>query len=526
MSLSIKILIMSSLFYLNDGFDVNLINSTSFNRIVPFDSLYDILYQIYYDRINTLFSYEDSILIIITNDNIIPISLLDNIISRFLPILNYKIFNSKSITSINTYLDTNLINDISIIKNDIIRTDHWMYYDNNTSNCTSYIYSMAKHFINYKKLNSSHTSIPLDIQNINFSALLDINNDDSSSHFLKLLDNWSFSAIDFSIKDLIKCTFFLLKNLLRSIDSDLLSISDNNLLLFILTIESSYHQINKFHNFRHAVDVMQATYNLSKLAISQNNSNIILLLCLSALGHDLGHPGTNNIIMSKDISNDINLPKTSILENFHQSVFIYLINDQWPNLINFMNINFKDIFKNSILSTDMSFHNDYVDRLIKYNDTNKTKDTDLDMNFLISLIIKAADISNVTRPLIISSQWAYLITLEFNNFSLLNDSFDSYQTFKKNKHTNINKNKPLLFENFNSINTHINMINDLSLALPDLIEKYPSIINGQLFFINNFAESFFTQLAIALPQLNFLINNINSNKDYWLIQHNKREQQK
>lgn len=523
---------MSSLFYLNDEVQASipLKNTSKFSRTVSFTSLYELLYQIYYDRINGFYSYEDSILVVITNNSIIPSNLLNSILLRFLPIINFKIFDSNSIDLINDYFDNELNDDLSITKNDIIRTNHWMYHDNHQ--CSTSIYSMTNHLLDYRNLmtnaddNNNNNNIPKDIQNINFASLLDLDLSESK-HYLNIVENWSFSAINLSIKDLIKCAFFLLRHLisLNNDNSKLLEISNNKLLIFILTIEASYHRINKFHNFRHAVDVMQATYNLSKLTIKNNNS-IILLLCLSAIGHDLGHPGTNNLIMAKDISNNAPLPKTSILENFHQTIFIYLIKDQWPNLIKFMNVNVKNeknIFKNSILSTDMSFHDDYVNRLIEIN--NKEKHETLDLDFLISLIIKAADISNVTRPLVISSQWAYLITLEFNNFSLLNESYDLYQNFKKN--SNDINNKTLLFDKFKGNNTNnnnkINILNDLSLDLPDLIEKYPSIINGQLFFINNFAESFFTQLAIALPQLNFLVANIKSNKDYWLKEQKERE---
>jgi hypothetical protein len=80
---------------------------------------------------------------------------------------------------------------------------------------------------------------------------------------------------------------------------------------FISDVCNSYHN-NPYHNFRHAVDVMQSIwYFLCCIHVldfpTQQASTIrseillrpidVLALMMAGLGHDLGHPGVNNGFM-------------------------------------------------------------------------------------------------------------------------------------------------------------------------------------------------------------------------------------
>lgn len=90
---------------------------------------------------------------------------------------------------------------------------------------------------------------------------------------------------------------------------------------FIFDIYNSYHSANPYHNFRHAVDVLQASYYfLCKIgaiepmcqdAFPKNADEKVLYprikdlfmpldifaLLMASLGHDVGHPGVNNAFM-------------------------------------------------------------------------------------------------------------------------------------------------------------------------------------------------------------------------------------
>lgn len=77
---------------------------------------------------------------------------------------------------------------------------------------------------------------------------------------------------------------------------------------FIFDIYHSYHNANPYHNFKHALDVLQSTwYYLRSLGLffksivdTKNPLKLllkpvhILALLIASLGHDVGHPGVNN----------------------------------------------------------------------------------------------------------------------------------------------------------------------------------------------------------------------------------------
>lgn len=83
---------------------------------------------------------------------------------------------------------------------------------------------------------------------------------------------------------------------------------------FLFDVCNSYHNSNPYHNFRHAVDVMQSTWYFlcsmraltptieSTFPVNTKQNSIlrpidILALMMASLGHDVGHPGVNNGFM-------------------------------------------------------------------------------------------------------------------------------------------------------------------------------------------------------------------------------------
>lgn len=93
---------------------------------------------------------------------------------------------------------------------------------------------------------------------------------------------------------------------------------------FIFDVCNSYHGTNPYHNFRHAVDVMQANYyflcrmglikpmypteELFNTEYDYQNPIVRLLtpldifaLLMASIGHDVGHPGVNNNFMASNL---------------------------------------------------------------------------------------------------------------------------------------------------------------------------------------------------------------------------------
>ncbi len=168
---------------------------------------------------------------------------------------------------------------------------------------------------------------------------------------------------------------------------------------------------NPYHNFRHAVDVLQATFHfltcigiipplqpsISSPSPKPEIHPIASLLrpidaftlCIVALGHDVGHPGVNNQFLVDQrtplaqIYND-----RSILENFHSAALAQLLLNYWPST---QAPEMRKLIFECILATDMAVHFDY---LRKFEDISSQSDEGK-RNQLCGMLIKCADISNV-----------------------------------------------------------------------------------------------------------------------------------
>ena len=329
-----------------------------------------------------------------------------------------------------THFFEDLEDEIRISQDIILRLNHWMYHHTEEhspvnmqdSSCGTNIYSMLRHLTNSEKfkqmkpVTSEHEDLPSFITDIQFKDFLSDTQIDET-HYLNLLSTWNFAALNLTTEELIICGFLLIRKLTRETGRKDLILDDNQLLFLFFTIEASYHQVNKFHNFRHAIDVMQATWQLC-VNLKFKDPIHILLLCIAGIGHDIGHPGTNNQLFKESTSSlGEKFQNQSVLEKFHAEVFQNLIFHQWPQLFQLSHEN-SNLIKEAILATDMGFHTTYVKRLNELIQTPPTDKNPVDFITLISFVIKAADISNVTRPLIISAKWAFLIGMEFTDCGL------------------------------------------------------------------------------------------------------------
>lgn len=550
---------MSTLFLLDcnlqalDSNDSKTVKS-KFQRVLKIPTAQQLFEKFYSDRIQRFpnkWNYETSVSIVILDDIAYSIQEFSAIQYRFFPTFNVKFVALSDFISNWKQIIEKVQNEYNLCKLRIKRMNHWMHHchnhttiqdhckekisvgstsmRNNDSStiykgCEYGIYTMLDHLTNLRTANNrSKGVIPKIIKDIEFSTILsDFERDkDSLPHglrdkdfYLDLFNSWDFSALNLTTRELIIGGYHLLHFLAQNAK---IEISQNKLLLLLFTLESSYHQVNRFHNFKHAIDVMQATWNLCQILLPGNHE-LTLLLCLAAIGHDIGHPGTNNSLFRDNSYLSVSFENTSILENFHFQTFHEVIKSIWPQVFHLsikgVNVtdNNENITKNVILATDMSLHSNYVNILTKQK---KSEMTIID---ILSFIIKAADISNVTRPLNISAKWAYLITLEFRDCSNLQNFNDSDED-KNFSCANTSKIVNIETEVDEDMNFEIELHNTIikePFQLSLLLENHPTIPRGQLFFIDTFAYDFFDKLSTIFPELKFLIDNIKSNKEFWL----------
>ncbi|KAI8980443.1 hypothetical protein BDB01DRAFT_851730 [Pilobolus umbonatus] len=227
---------------------------------------------------------------------------------------------------------------------------------------------------------------------------------DKKMMLAKRVSTWNFNPLALSIEDLIHCAVIILTQALSL--NDLHYLTQAQLYSFVTDLANIYNNNNPYHNFTHAVDVLQCTYyflcqlgllSLADGTLSNHASHHILnprdifALLIAAIGHDTAHPGVNN----------------SFLHEFH-----HLLGG--ADSVEYKE--FRKIVISTILSTDMALHGDYIlkideqkQRLKKNNPGNVLEEKLL----FCSGLIKCADISNVARPFSLAYQWSQVLIDEF-----------------------------------------------------------------------------------------------------------------
>ncbi|QLQ81729.1 hypothetical protein HG537_0F04900 [Torulaspora globosa] len=438
-------------------------------------------------------SHEEGVSLVVHPGNAAESAELDSTFRAFFPVLNLVAIDQHVAAERLRELVTQLPAQNKRCRDRVRRMAHWMYH----SGCSSRVYSIARQ-LHTLRGTAQRRTVPPVLAAIDFASLLTRCDD---ARYWRLLSTWNFEPHTLLRSDLVWCAFVLLRKLAADAH---LQLPDQRLLLFLFTLEASYHQVNKFHNFRHAVDVMQATWRLCDTILQQPLQ--VLLLSVAAIGHDIGHPGSNNMLLTKFRAPVAMRYQESVLENMHSDLFRQLLNDQWPQLLG-QSHNTNNLISDTIKATDMALHAEYVDKLRENRKIDNLKT-------LTSLIIKAADISNVTRPLKISAQWAYLITLEFRDCSLL----EEYKSARDDESENESEGNSDDDESARDSGdgARVEDILEVALSPEELVKKYPCIPGGQIFFIDTFAEQFFEEFCQKFPELNFLMENIRSNKKFWL----------
>ena len=194
---------------------------------------------------------------------------------------------------------------------------------------------------------------------------------------------------------------------------------------FLLASRAAYNSFVLYHNFRHVIDVLQAVFwflthigTLPPYPLVQDPSMDkqprspiaallqpldALTLLISAIGHDVGHPGVNNAFLVA-----LNAPLAqlyndkSVLEAFHCAAYSQILRRYWRQA--FTSTTIRALMINSILATDMGLHFKYMsdlgslqEKIHHNNGTGGWSPQKLDeyRTLTCGLLIKCADISNV-----------------------------------------------------------------------------------------------------------------------------------
>ncbi|KAK3825875.1 MAG: hypothetical protein J3Q66DRAFT_396795 [Benniella sp.] len=302
----------------------------------------------------------------------------------------------------------------------------------------------------------------------------------------KRLLSWDFHPHDLSEDDLMRCVVIVVREVMKLDGLGDLNIPEHLLHRFVIGLRDSYHRSNPYHNFAHAVDVLQATFyflcRMGKLPLtgtgypslpSPNGCDTneqesqattetipadtasptegetpsrlhvqdllrpedIFALIVASIGHDVGHPGVNNMFLINahtplaQVYND-----RSVLESFHSMALFQVMKKHGFECFDVESQNrkfmeFRKMVVSTILATDMGLHFDYVGKIkeqterlrlrsLSAGDTPKPNQASIDEQerfLLCGSLIKCADISNASRPFHVAERWSAVLLQEMCN---------------------------------------------------------------------------------------------------------------
>lgn len=179
---------------------------------------------------------------------------------------------------------------------------------------------------------------------------------------------------------------------------------------------------NPYHNFHHAVDTVNTIVWMVTRPIFKANlpTEHRFLLLFAALTHDVQHPGHNNAF---EVGTHSELAKrynnTAVLEYYSLEIIGELLDDPDYNLFSHMGEEtekrWREILQGLILATDFQAHQAFMDEFQVYMKTKLKPDFE-DPDFLSWVtrgLMKAADISNTSKPFDEAKLWGRRVMMEF-----------------------------------------------------------------------------------------------------------------
>ncbi|KEP67175.1 UNVERIFIED_CONTAM: 3'5'-cyclic nucleotide phosphodiesterase domain-containing protein [Hammondia hammondi] len=192
---------------------------------------------------------------------------------------------------------------------------------------------------------------------------------------------------------------------------------------FAVALYKNYEQ-NPYHNFFHALNVAQVCCLLMALpdVAARFQPLDYFVLSVAALGHDLGHPGANNLFVSRNDGVPSRLYQNrSVLENYHAALLFQIL--RHPRFNVFCSIPpqafsaCRQRIIGAILWTDMAKHFDMVAQLKEKIEGEMVLTegiiVTLQKPYLEGLLLHASDISNPMLRFELSYDWAVRACDEF-----------------------------------------------------------------------------------------------------------------
>ncbi|KAG6004889.1 hypothetical protein E4U21_000665 [Claviceps maximensis] len=324
---------------------------------------------------------------------------------------------------------------------------------------------------------------------------------------IEAVGQWRFCAHSFSDDELLVAALVMFQHALAVPELKPWHIPADQLISFLVACRAAYNSFVPYHNFRHVVDVLQATFNFlvhigalppypigQRIETTPVKSPIAsllspfeaLTLLITAIGHDVGHPGVNNGFLAT-----LNAPLAqlyndrSVLESFHCAAYSQILRRHWPSA--FEDRRMRNLMISSILATDMGLHFDYMKKLVDIQERLQNSDhadnwdsrqIEEHKALACSLLIKCADISNVARHYDAASKWMHILSEEFSRQASMEEELDIKSSL-------------------------------LTQPKKDIL----SLSNAQLGFMKMFAIPLFQGVAHIMPAMRYTVEELDVNRN-------------
>jgi 3',5'-cyclic-nucleotide phosphodiesterase len=227
----------------------------------------------------------------------------------------------------------------------------------------------------------------------------------------------AFFAIDWKGTAEIQLIFFLFSkfHILEKF-----KITSEMLFRYLTELKGRYNDV-PYHNWIHAGDVTEyLAYELSTAKMTEVLSPLeIFTMLVAATGHDTHHQGYTNIYNVKaETPLGILFKDQSVMETHHCTELISILTKEEFNLMHALSAHDSKkmwtLMIRLILATDMAHHFRLVKTLNELVD-GETLDMSNDEHRLLvmQMLLKVADISNVSRPFEIADKWCDVLCDEF-----------------------------------------------------------------------------------------------------------------
>lgn len=264
---------------------------------------------------------------------------------------------------------------------------------------------------------------------------------------------------------------------------------------FVYTLMNKYKKV-PYHNWTHAVDVtLFMSYMIRTLKLTDYlTRREILALVVSCFCHDAGHDGfSNEYNVKAHTPLGILFKNQSVMETHHCTIAIRVISRDKCNLFHTMSENdvntMWETIISLILSTDMAVHFDLMKSIEELKQSGSDWKTNEKSRLLVmKLLIKCADISNVTRIFELADKWCDVLCEEF------------FVQNENQKSKQIDVTSPVVKN-----------------------EEARSKERAQIGFYTNVCLPLFEILVYFFPKLNPCVDQIKSNLEIWTQRANNNE---